>query len=75
MGSLKNIRFSELCRICDTYFGKARQRGTSHRIYKMPWADDPRINVQEDNGMAKAYQVKQVLAAIKRLEEDREPEK
>ncbi len=28
----------------------------------------PRINIQDDKGMAKAYQVRQVLKAIERLE-------
>ena len=65
-----NVRFSELCRICELYFGVARQGGTSHRVYKTPWMDDPRINIQEKKGMAKAYQVKQVLAAIERFEDE-----
>jgi hypothetical protein len=30
---------------------------------------DPRVNIQNDKGMAKVYQVKQVLKAIERLEE------
>jgi hypothetical protein len=34
----------------------------------MPWQGDPRVNIQDDKGMAKAYQVKQVLKAIERLE-------
>ena len=63
----KGIRFTDLCKVCDTYFGEARQLGTSHRIYKTPWIGDPRINIQNDKGMAKAYQVKQVLKAIERL--------
>jgi len=29
---------------------------------------DPRVNIQDDKDMAKVYQVKQVLKAIKRLE-------
>ncbi len=64
----KNIRFSDLCRVCDSYFGTARQSGPSHRIYKTPWRGDPRVNIQNNKGKAKAYQVKQVLAAIERLE-------
>ena len=63
----KGIRFAELCRVCDHYFGAARQGGTSHRIYRMPWRGDPRVNIQNDKGMAKAYQVRQVLKAIARL--------
>lgn len=66
----KDVRFSDLCKICVFYFGKARQSGSSHRIYKTPWQGDPRINIQNHKGKAKAYQVKQVLKAIKRLEVD-----
>jgi hypothetical protein len=64
----KNVRYADLCRVCDHYFGVPRQEGSSHRIYKTPWAGDPRVNVQNDRGKAKAYQVKQVLAAIDRLQ-------
>lgn len=66
--SPSNVRFVELCRICDYYFREARQKGTSHRIYKMPWQGDPRINIQEKNGKGKSYQVWQVIKALKRLE-------
>jgi len=64
----KHVKFSDLCKVCDFYFGDARQRGTSHRTYKTPWKGDPRINIQNHKGKAKAYQVKQVLLAIERLE-------
>lgn len=43
--------------------------GSSHRVYKMPWQGDPRVNIQDQKGKAKPYQVKQVLKAIDRLEE------
>lgn len=62
----KNVRFVDLCKICDHYFGEARQKKTSHRVYKTPWQGDPRINIQNDKG--KAYQVKQVLLAIEKME-------
>jgi predicted RNA binding protein YcfA (HicA-like mRNA interferase family) len=65
--NLQNVGFADFCRICDHYFGEARIKG-SHRIYKTPWPGDPRINIQNDNGKAKAYQVRQVLKAIKKLE-------
>jgi hypothetical protein len=64
----KGIRFRDLCKVCDFYFGDARQKGSSHRIYKTPWPGDPRVNIQNAGGMAKAYQVRQVLKAIDRLE-------
>jgi hypothetical protein len=62
-----NVRFDELCRVYNHYFGKARQEGTSHRIYKTQWAGDPRVNIQDNKGKAKAYQVRQVLKAIEKL--------
>lgn len=36
-------------------------------VYKTPWIGDPRVNIQNDKGKAKTYQVKQVLQAIERL--------
>ena len=64
----KEVRFSELCRICDEYFGEPRQKGTSHRVYRTPWQGDPRVNIQDRKGMAKAYQVRQVIKAIEKME-------
>ena len=66
----KGVRNNELWKVCDYYFGKARQTSSSHRIYKTPWQGDPRINIQNYKGKAKAYQVKQVLMAIQKLEDD-----
>ena len=66
----KDVRFSDLCRVCDHYFGEPRQTGSSHRIYKTPWQGDPRVNLQNDKGKAKAYQVKQVIRAIERLKSE-----
>ena len=64
-----NVPFRDLVKVCDHYFGEARHRGTSHCIYKTPWQGDPRVNIQEGkSGKAKAYQVRQVLAAIEKLE-------
>jgi hypothetical protein len=64
----KGIRFEDLCQVCDFFFGEARHKSSSHRIYKTPWQGDPRVNIQNYKGMAKAYQVRQVLKAIERLE-------
>ena len=66
--SSKGVRFSDLCKVCDHFFGEPRQRGTSHRVYKTPWPGDPRVNIQEDKRRAKSYQVKQVLQAIEKLQ-------
>jgi hypothetical protein len=71
----KGIRFNDLCRVCDYYFGAPRQRGTSHRVYKMPWQGDPRVNIQNEKGMATGYQVKQVLKAVERLQNEKQSNK
>ena len=66
----KGVRFNDLSKVCDHYFGKPRSRGTSHRVYRTPWQGDPRVNIQNAKGTAKSYQVRQVLWAIERLEKD-----
>jgi len=70
----KGISFNDLRKVCDHYFGEARQVGGSHRVYKTLWAGDPRVNIQNDKGTAKPYQVKQVLRAIERLEAQQDVE-
>lgn len=63
-----NVRFADLRRICERYFGPPRNKGGSHLIFETPWPGDPRLNIQNRGGKAKAYQVRQVLSAIDRLE-------
>lgn len=65
--SPQNVRFADVCTVANAFFGEPRQQGTSHRVWKMPWAGDPRVNMQQDKGgKAKAYQVQQLLSAIDR---------
>jgi len=64
------VRFVDLAKVCDHYFGDPRQTGSSHRVYRTPWQGDPRVNIQDRHGQAKAYQVRQVLAAIDRLQRE-----
>ena len=66
----QGVSFRDLCKLCDAYFGAPRKRGTSHRVYATPWWGDPRVNIQNNRGMAKAYQVRQVIKAIERLERE-----
>ena len=61
------VRFTELRRVCEHYFGKPRPSKGSHCVFKTPWPGDPRINIQNRKGKAKPYQVKQVLHAIQML--------
>jgi len=65
------VAFSDLRAVCDHYFGAPRQAGGSHLVYAMPWPGDPRVNIQDRNGEAVPYQVRQVLTAIDKLEEER----
>lgn len=59
------VRFADACKVVTHYFGQPRQNGTSHKVWKMPWPGDPRINMQAGDGAkAKAYQVRQAVAAI-----------
>ncbi len=52
-----NIKFQDLVKVCNYYFGEACHNGTSHKIYKTPWPGDPRVNIQAGGGKAKPYQV------------------
>ncbi len=63
------VRFADLKKVCEAYFGKPRQDGSSHIIYKTPWPSDPRVNIQNAKGKAKPYQARQVLLAIDLLKE------
>jgi len=64
-----SVRYVDLFKVCATYFGEPRQSGTSHAIFKTPWPGDPRVNIQNAKGKAKLYQVRQVLLALKRMDE------
>ena len=69
LSSPNNVRFADLLAICGRYFGKPRISG-SHHIFKTPWQGDPRLNLQRDGSKAKPYQVRDVLKAIKKLQEE-----
>lgn len=58
----------KLRKVCDFYFGMARQSSGNYRIYRTLGQGDPRVYIQNNHGKAKAYQVEQVLMAIERLE-------
>ena len=63
------VAFVDLKTVCAAYFGKPRQSGSIHCIYKTPWPGDPRVNIQNAKGKAKAYQVRQVLQAIDQMDQ------
>jgi hypothetical protein len=63
-----NVRFPDLRKVCEAFFGEPRRQGGSHLVFKTPWPGDPRVNIQNSNGKAKPYQVRQVLKAIDKLQ-------
>lgn len=64
----RNVRYADLHKVCEHYFGSPRTSGGSHAVFKTPWPGDPWVNIQNDKGKAKPYQVRQVLAAIDKKE-------
>jgi len=68
------VRFTDACKVVTHFFGQPRSKGSSHHVWKMPWAGDPRINLQlGSGGKAKPYQVRQALQAIDRLLQEKKP--
>jgi hypothetical protein len=61
------VAFSDVTKVAEHFFGAGRQTGGSHLVFKMPWAGDPRINLQKGRGGAKPYQVRQLLQAVDKL--------
>jgi hypothetical protein len=60
----KNLRFSELCSLAE-HFGLSKRPGKgSHLVYK--WDGKPKfsITIQDKDGMAVPYQVKQFLNSL-----------
>jgi hypothetical protein len=71
-GSPAQVRYADLYKVCVAYFGEPRQSASSHAVFKTPWPGDPRVNIQKTKGKAKPYQVRQVLLALDRLNEQDE---
>ena len=63
-----NVAYKDLMKVCIAYFGKPRQGGGSHAVFKTPWPGDSRVNIQNAKGKAKPYQVRQVPMAIEKME-------
>lgn len=64
----KNVLFTDLLKIAKEAFGEPRIKG-SHHVFKVPWQGQPWVNLQKDGKHAKDYQVKQIVIALKKLEE------
>jgi len=60
-----SLRFEEMVRLVEAFgFRRARQRG-SHHIFVHPNVREL-VNIQDVNGMAKPYQVRQFLKLVER---------
>ncbi|RZT66421.1 hypothetical protein EV140_0095 [Microcella alkaliphila] len=70
-----SVKFSDLQAVCTHYSGPPRRSSGSHVVYTMPWAGDPRVNIQNQGGSAKAYQVRHVIKAIDHLAASHDSEK
>jgi hypothetical protein len=62
------VRLTDALAVAEHFFGKPRRGSGSHIVFKMSWPGDPRINLQADGREAKPYQVRQLLAAVDRIE-------
>jgi hypothetical protein len=72
----QGIRFRDLCRVCDFSLGRpARAAAVIVCTKRHGRVTRESIYIQNDKGMAKPYQVRQVLRAIDRLEADRGTQK
>ena len=66
----RNVRFNDAAKAAEHYFGGPRIRG-SHHFFVTPWQGNPLVNLQRVGDKAKPYQVRQLVAAIDRLKEER----
>lgn len=61
----QSISFAELRRVCEHYFGQPRQSGGSHLVFKTGLREPALVNIQPQGRMAKAYQCRQVVMAVR----------
>jgi hypothetical protein len=63
----QNLLFREFCSLC-TYFGmEKRGQSGSHVIYKRKATPKFALSLQDDDGKAKPYQVREFLEKIEEL--------
>ncbi|MCI0661682.1 MAG: toxin HicA [Acidobacteria bacterium] len=62
----ESLRFRRLKAICDHFFGKPRIRG-AHHIYATGIPEFPLVNIQNNKGKAKPYQVRQVRKVLETI--------
>lgn len=62
----QNLRFNELCKLAESFGMKKRKKKGSHVVYKR--LENPKfsLSIQDVNGHAKPYQVKQLIDLLKK---------
>ncbi len=66
-GHVANVSFSDLARLVESFGFRLARTSGSHRIYNRPGIP-AQLNLQDVNGMAKPYQVRQFLTIIRRYD-------
>ena len=61
----KNVRYNDFVLLAEAFGFKYRRTEGSHNIYKNKIIGES-LNLQEEKGEAKPYQVKQLLAIVER---------
>jgi predicted RNA binding protein YcfA (HicA-like mRNA interferase family) len=64
-GAVKNVAFSDLKKLVEGLGFELRRVSGSHHIYAHPEVPEL-VNLQDEQGQAKPYQVRQVLRLIER---------
>ena len=64
--SVSNLRFAEACKLAECFRFQYARQTASHVIFKYPgWIGT--LTLQDVNGKAKGYQVRQLLNAVEEL--------
>jgi predicted RNA binding protein YcfA (HicA-like mRNA interferase family) len=73
-GSVKNVSFDDLIRLVEAFGFERKRISGSHHVYGHPEAPEL-VNLQEVDGQAKPYQIRQLMKLVERyalkLKEDR----
>ena len=65
MNNQKNVLFNDFITVVEAYGFNCTRREGSHQIFKSPNVTEF-INLQDENGKAKPYQIKQFLYLIEK---------
>ena len=68
-----NLRFRQLCQLAECYGFVMKRQSGSHQVYVRPGWPRP-MTFQDVKGMAKPYQVRQLLDAIDLIEQGQHDE-